>query len=267
MNTSLQLARGVPSRGIHRKVLLGLMGAIGVGMATSAQAQYFDSFWLSSLDLDEDWFENWSGEIEAIGGTKIPISVYIEGEWGWRDATGAYTSDGLPSIAIGSYGNRNWNDIDVVITIDAPVSFIQLKLDDFDFEDFNNNEFTEWVQNINDTLGAPSYVYTDFAEVGAEMVYIADENNGTIRHVQKLNTSQAGIGYAVWENAGGTWDAGLGQTTISFTVSKTPGDTDHWILFDLQIGNPAPVPEPSGLLLAGAAGATLLLRRKRKVIA
>lgn len=94
------------------------------------------------------------------------------------------------------------------------------------------------------------------------MAYFSDENNGSIRHANELTTSQSGIGYAVWENPTGTWNPDLGKTIITFTVSKL-SDTTHWVLFDVKLAN---IPEPSGILLAGAAGATLLLRRKRSVM-
>lgn len=153
MNTLLKSIRDILLLNRGSKVLLALIGALAPGATPLAKAQYFEEFWLSSLDLDVDWFENWSGEIEAIGGTKIPISVYIEGKWGWKDATGTFTADGQPAIAIGSNGNSNWNDVDVMITIDAPVSFVQLKLDDFDFEVTGGRLYLEWVGNLNDSLG------------------------------------------------------------------------------------------------------------------
>lgn len=219
---------------------------------TSSQAQqYFESFWLSDLDLpEEDWFGHWEG---VVPGTTIPISVTIEGDWGWKDY-GEWTSDALPAVAIGSYGSYGYTKVGVTIELGAPSSFVELKMDDFDYEFYGGSDAIEWIGDLNATLGAPDSIVTTGSVDDAQMDYFPSEDGGSLRHTGRLSNSVAGIGLATWND--------FNNTLITFSVNRV-SEGPHWALFDVRLGNPAPVPEPSGALFAGIAGSALLLRRRR----
>jgi hypothetical protein len=73
--------------------------------------------------------------------------------------------------------------------------------------------------------------------------------------------NNASLGYTGWQNTTLTFTAQTATDTLTFLAQGTPSGVPPFVLLDGISMTATPVPEPSGILMIGAAGVIVLLRR------